>query len=292
MRILITGFSGVVGNEIANFFIKEKKHKLYIFSKRKIKKKKSFTPYYQDLTKTIKYKFRVDAVVHCAVKKPSSRLNNNLNKMYKNNIIMVKNLIEFSNNNKVKKFIFLSAMDVYGNIKKKILKENYKALNPNLYGQSKIEAEKMLCDKKNKFKSICLRLPGIFTSNLKKNRPLIVNIAKKMTNNRAVYAYNLKSKFNNTTDSYEISKFINFALKRKIKRSNCYNFSASKPIKFIQVINLIKKIFKSKSKIIERKSNSTSFIISNIKIKKKFNYKISTTTKIITRCCQRILEKN
>ena len=39
-------------------------------------------------------------------------------------------------------------------------------------------------------------------------------------------------------------------------------------MKFIILVNLMKKLFKSKSKVIQKDSNKTSFIISNRKIKK------------------------
>ena len=78
------------------------------------------------------------------------------------------------------------------------------------------------------------------------------------------------SKFNNITDTYEIVKFINIVLKSKKMKTSIYNFSASRPIKFIHVIQLIKKIFGSKSKIINKKSSTKSFIISNKKILKLF----------------------
>ena len=91
---------------------------------------------------------------------------------------MTKNLIKFSNKNNVKKLIFLSSVDVYGQVKNKILFEDYKPLKPNLYGKSKFISEKLFCNKNNKFKAICLRIPGIFTFNLKKNYPLIIKIVK------------------------------------------------------------------------------------------------------------------
>ena len=109
-----------------------------------------------------------------------------------------------------------------------------------------------------------------------------------MRNNEDVIAYNLNKKFNNILDVKEIVKFINFALRKKNIKSEIYNFSASNPIKFIHLINLVKKIFKSKSKIINVTSNKTSFIISNKKMLNNFNFKTSTTKKIILRCCRNI----
>jgi nucleoside-diphosphate-sugar epimerase len=207
--------------------------------------------------------------------------------MYSTNLKMTRNLIKFSNKNKVKKIIFLSAMDVYGMIKKNILLENQKPFNPNLYGKSKYISEKLFCEKKNKFKTICLRIPGIFSSDISRDAPIIIKMLKKIMNNENVYAYNLNEKFNNILDVREIVKFIKIFLRKKI-HSKAYNFSASNPIKFIHVIESIIKIFKSESKIIQKKLDKTSFVISNKKIQNDFSFKISTTKKIINRCCKKI----
>ena len=180
MNILITGYDGVIGKEIANLLIKDKKHKLYLFSKKKLKKINKHKLYYQYLTKTINYKLNIDTVVHCAAKNPLSKSKVSLRNMYSSNIKMTKNLIKFSNKNKIKKLIFLSAMDIYGPITNKVIIENQRKINQNLYGKSKLLSEKLFCNNKNKFKTICLRIPGVFTLDLKRNRPFIVGIVKKI----------------------------------------------------------------------------------------------------------------
>ena len=154
MNILITGVNGIVGNEIANLLSNEKKYKLFLFTSKKEKiKKKNINRYYQDLAKPINYNFKIDTIIHCAAKNPLSLIGNNPEDMYRTNMKITKNIINFSNKKNVKKIIFLSAMDVYGTIKKKILYEDYKTLNPNLYGKSKILSEKLFCKKNNKFRS-------------------------------------------------------------------------------------------------------------------------------------------
>ena len=110
--------------------------------------------------------------------------------------------------------------------------------------------------------------------------------------NENVNIYNPNKKFNNIIDINEVVRFINFALKKRRVKRGIYNFSASNPIKFIHVTKLIKKIFRSKSKIINKKSSKKSFIISNKKILNNLNFKTSTTKKIISRCCNNILDKN
>lgn len=294
MKIMITGASGVVGKELAYQLRKNKKNKIFLLSNSNIKiKKGKFKFIKHDLTLPLSFRNNIDVIIHCASKNPLSKTDRKMETIYKKNFKMTKNLIKFSNENNVKKIIFLSSMDVYGKIKNKIVFENQKKLNVSLYGKSKYLSEKYFCDKKNKFKAICLRIPGVFTASIsRKRQPLIINILKKVLKNENVDIYNSNKNFNNIIDPQEIAKFINIAIKIDLSRSDYYNFCASKPIKFINVINLIKKIFKSESKIIIKSSKKNSFIISNRKIKNYFNFKISTTKNIIRRNCQKILIQN
>ena len=160
------------------------------------------------------------------------------------------------------------------------------------FGKSKSLSEKLFCSKNNKFRTVCLRIPGIFTSDLTRNRPLIINILKKVKNNENIIAYNLDKKFNNILDTTEIVKFIKIILNKKVIKTEVYNLSATNPIKFIEVINLLKKIFKSNSKIINKNLKLNSFIISNKKIRNEFKVKISTTKNIIIRGCKNIFLNN
>ena len=67
MRVLITGANGMVGKEIVYLLSKVKKYKLFLFTNKRVKKsKKKIKLFYQDLAKPINYKFRIDAIIHCA----------------------------------------------------------------------------------------------------------------------------------------------------------------------------------------------------------------------------------
>ena len=294
MKILISGSDGVIGKEITNQLKKNRKYKLFLLSnkknKRRIKNNMNFVQ--QDITKPIKLKTKIDALIHCAAKHPFSISGNSMKKIYNTNIKMTKNLIKFSNKNNVKKAFFLSSIDVYGMIKNKIVNEEQKPKKSNLYGKSKFFSEKLFCKKNNKFQAVCLRIPGIFTSDLSKNHPLIIKIVKRVMRNENIIAYNIDKKFNNVLDVNEITKFIEVVLKKRKDESGIYNFAASRAIKFIKVLRLIKKIFKSKSQIIKYDTNKPSFTISNKKLAKNFNYKIASTEEIIKRCCKNILKKN
>ena len=104
MRILITGADGIIGKEIAHLLGKHKKYKLVLFTRRKVKKnKKKIKSFYQDLTKAIDHKLKVDAIIHCASKNPLSKIDNKSKKLYSTNLKITRNLIKFSNENKVDK---------------------------------------------------------------------------------------------------------------------------------------------------------------------------------------------
>ncbi len=288
MKIMITGADGVVGKEIAWLLSKNKKNDLYLFCNKKKKKNKKKI-FYQNLTKPINFNIKPEAIIHCAAKHGFSKIGNSMKNVYTTNLKITKNLIKFSNRNKVKKIIFLSSIDIYGKINTKVVRESNKSINSNLYGKSKLISERLFCQKKNYFETICLRIPGIFTFDLSKDHPLIITIIKKTINNENINIYNLNNKFNNVLDSSEIVRIIKIILNKKKIKSDYYNFAASKPLKFINMIKLMKKIFNSKSKIINHKKAKKSFTISNRKISRKFNFKVATTAKIITRCCEEIL---
>ena len=117
-------------------------------------------------------------------------------------------------------------------------------------------------------------------------------VKKKIKSNKSLEIYNSNKKFNNVVDVLEITNFINFLLNKEKIHNGVYNFSASEPIKFLSVIQLIKKLFKSKSNVINKISHKKSFIISNSKTLKKLNFKTSSTKDLITRCCKNIIKKN
>ena len=288
MNILISGASGEIGGQIANNFSKNKNYNLYLIGNKN--RKKNIKIYKHDLTKILKINFKPDVIIHLAAKHLFSKKGSKKN-IYHNNIKMTKNLITFANEKKIKKFIFFSSVDVYGKITSKIINENTNKQYPNSYGRSKLESEKMLLDKNNKFSVVCYRIPGFFSTNLSRDFPLIVKIARTIINNKKLKIFNSSSKFNNILDLKEILKILKISIKKNGYTKKIYNLSASKPMKFIEIIYLLKKNFKSSTNLIEKKSTKKSFIISNRKFSKEFNFKFSSTKNIINRCCSQILKK-
>jgi nucleoside-diphosphate-sugar epimerase len=289
MIIFITGSDGLIGNELALYF-KKKNVELILHTKKKRKKNKNFY-FSKDLSKEINLSKIPDFIIHCAgINKSFDETDKKKNKFLKN-IKITKNIIKFGNTHKIKKIIFLSSIDVYGNISKNIVDEKTKPKNPNNYGKSKLNCEKLLTKKKNFFKSICLRIPGVLTVDISKNRTFLIDVVKKIYLKKKIVIFNENNKFNNLLDVKEIFDVINILLYKKIKQSNIYNLSANLPISVLKVIKKFEEKLLIKANIHTQKSKKNSFIINNKKIQKSLGIKISSVTKIIDRYCGIKLKK-
>ena len=164
----------------------------------------------------------------------------------------------------------------------------------DLYSKSKLLSEKILCNKKNYFKTTCLRLPGVLSQKGLKTpvsqsgkKEILMRFISLMKLNKNIKIFNPYKKFNNVVDVQEIFEFINKNIKKKNK-SVVVQMSASKPIEFIKVITILKTELKSSSKISVINKEISSFIISNQKIKKIFGFIPSSTENMLKRFCKKI----
>ncbi len=144
MKILITGSNGFIGKNLA-YFLKSKNHKVFLFDKKKTS------------TDLINYVKKADFVFHLA----------GVNRPLKSR--------EFENNHTFTKLL----IDTMSNLDKKIpivFTSSSKALENNLYGNSKIKAEKLLkkFSKNNKSPLVIYRLPNVFGKWCKPNYNSVV----------------------------------------------------------------------------------------------------------------------
>lgn len=90
----------------------------------------------------------------------------------------MKNLVLYAKQVKTKLFINLSTLSVYGEIRKKLLNENYAPVNQSWLGITKFRAEKFL--KISSINYINLRLPGVLTINKNFIRPWLKTLILKI----------------------------------------------------------------------------------------------------------------
>ncbi|HOL48841.1 MAG TPA: NAD(P)-dependent oxidoreductase [bacterium] len=157
-KILITGINGFIGKNLVNVL----KDNYYIIGldlhqecKFQIKK------YYQiditDKEKVLDINEEIDFVIHLvALTDP----NLERKKIYNVNVIGTKNICELSKKNNVKKIIYLSTVSVYPDSKIKKITEETKEKPINYYGETKLEAEKII--KQSGINWVILRPTNIF----------------------------------------------------------------------------------------------------------------------------------
>ena len=148
--ILITGSSGYIGSEIANF-LEQKNIKyigidnhVYSSSKNIINKKKHFKIDISNnkIGKLIR-KNKITTIIHCAALSYVLDAEKNKKRYIQNNITKTKKFIDLCKNLNVKNFIFLSSSNVYSE-NLKIFSEKNLIKPINLYGKTKVIIEKYL----------------------------------------------------------------------------------------------------------------------------------------------------
>jgi len=159
-KILITGGAGYIGQNLVNFFLKEK-YQIYVLDNlstspgmnRNIKKKIEF--YKIDLTKEKKVKnfFEnkdFDLIIHLAAFSGVQEFKKNIKKSYNNNVMSTKNLIRYGFKKPNTKLIFASSAAVYGEVPRIKITESNSKKPANHYGLSKLACENII---KNFFKN-------------------------------------------------------------------------------------------------------------------------------------------
>ena len=250
-NILVTGIDGYSGSRVKTYLDKFKINLIGVsrrYSTKNIIK--------WDLIKKNKkiINYRIDWIIHTAAIHKISDFSKKFNDNKKNNILMIKNLIEFSKKNHIKNIIFFSTIDLsYNNISG--VKKNY-----NL---SKLKSEEIILKayKKKIFeKVVILRVPAILGVGANEN--FIVNTIKNLKKNRDIFISD-RIKYNNFVHIKDLCSLI-------LKVLNFCNLIKNKKSRFFDIINCLssnhihisKKIKKAKIKL---NSNSKIFVIKQIR---------------------------
>jgi len=284
MTILITGANGLIGSDLVKKLSnKYKIYGIYRTKNEEVKKIKNVIWIKYDLKKNFKKKLKPSPkfIIHCAVDQADSK-KKSISDYIDSNVNILKNMANYAKDNKVKLIINLSSVYVYGDIKKKIVDENYLPQNQNTYGLTKLLSEQVLYGQKINF--INIRLPGVLCEPFQKKftRPWLNNVFNKMKKNQDIVVHNIKGKFNNVIDTEEIVKFVKFLIKKDITIRDTFNFVSLKPIILKDIFNIAKKKLNSKSKITEIKDyKKNSFYISTKKLEQELKYKTQSTKNVV-----------
>ena len=166
-RILITGGAGYIGSHLSEFFLK-KGSKVVIVDNlssgnlKLVSKKSKFFKINilnDRKIKSVINKEKINTIIHLAAKISLQEAQTNPKKYFKNNVEGTNKLLKAIKGTKVKNIIFSSTAAVYSGNKKICCKENLNPKPTNLYGKTKLIAEKKIsnfCKENNLFFSLQL----------------------------------------------------------------------------------------------------------------------------------------
>ncbi|MCP4914364.1 MAG: NAD-dependent epimerase/dehydratase family protein [Oligoflexia bacterium] len=162
MKIAITGVSGFLGSNLATM-LSDLGHEIVAIDR----KKGQFESQLRDSEVLV----HTAALVHSFEDRPYEEY-------YHSNVLLTKQLAEAAKNQKVKKFIFISTIKVFGEERVEPIDENT-TLNPiGHYSKSKAEAEKLLHDifDHQECSLFILRPPLIFGPKVKANMGALIKL--------------------------------------------------------------------------------------------------------------------
>ena len=291
MNILVTGSCGFIGFHCSLFFLKNgyrvhgidnlnnyysvklklsrnkklKKYKNYFFSKIDIANEKKIFDYFKNKKIDIILNLAAQAGVQYSLQNPKSYIDSN--------IIGFQNIISLALKKNIKKIFYASSSSVYGDQKIFPLQENMKlGRQLSLYAQSKYFNEIMAHNfsLSSQIKFVGLRF---FTVYGPYGRPdmSIYKFVNSVFHNKQVILYNSGNHYRDFTNVNDVALSVFKLINSKItKRHDIFNIGNSKPIKILNIIEIIKKITKKKIKIKNKNKNHYDVLITHSNSKKLF----------------------
>tara|TARA_B110000027_G_C16102073_1_gene293581 strand:+ start:538 stop:1380 length:843 start_codon:yes stop_codon:yes gene_type:complete len=260
---VIFGSNSFSGHHLSSFFSKKK---LKVFGTYRSKEKHTFNTVQKkiNLTKKINLNVKSNNLIIISSIHKIKDFQRDQFKNYNNNILIVKNAIQFAKNNNIKNVIYFSTIDI--NSKKwPYLKKKYIL--------SKEKSEKILTNayKKGIFrKLIILRLPAIIGKNCNSN--FIVTLLNSLKLDKKVKLWNHNKVYRNFIHIEELCKLIYFLLKSKKLRSRIIECQNSGGNTLIELVNYAKNKINSLSSI-EFKTNKVPGKIKYINKIQGFKFK-------------------
>jgi len=274
MKVLITGARGFIGSALVGKLINDGHHVFACIGSSNSPisfkaNKGNLNILYGNLLSDIKMPSTIDAVVHAAAQSPT--MDTSATSMLHNNIYLTDKLISYAKIAGAKRFIYLSSISVYGEIKAKTVLETTPIINPDFYGTTKRIGEQLLEAEASSFSSVSIRLPGVIGP--KSVRNWMTHVMHAARNGDMVLVYNPYEDFNNAAHVEDVGDFVSSLISTEWHGSEVVNIGALGKIPVLEAMQIIVNGFGGRSEIIFEPSTKSSFTISSEKAVNEFRYK-------------------
>lgn len=282
-KILITGSSGTIGSRLCEWLL-EKKRAIAGADIKKNKWNKGIDKLTTriDLRKKADVLTRlsgnIDVIIHLAA---NARVYNSVvnPSLARDNFEILFNVLEYARKNNIKRFIFASSREVYGNTDKIIHSEDesYAKNCESPYSASKMGGEALVYSycKCYGIDFIILRFSNVYGMYDDSNR-LIPFFINRCINGKDVKVYGKEKLLDFTYIDDAIRGIILPLEKFDIAKNNVFNIASGSGTSILKIVKLIKRLLKSESQIYLEKNRTGEVMkyVANInKAKKKLGYK-------------------
>lgn len=227
-KIILFSPNGYVGNFIKRRLHEEKNIQLY------------------EITRGInlqQYQSDYDILIYSA--SVTSIRQEKAEKYIQDNVVTAVSMISFCKMHHVRRIIYLSTDEIYGELITDVITEKSIMINPNLYATTKYLAEKVIIESGIPY--YILRLPGIVGQVWGKT--FFYGLMDKIKDNEPVLLYNMDKKFNNIVDIDDLIQFIMILCNAYYdnNRSEIFLLGNTKKIYLKDIVYYLKNIYQSVS---------------------------------------------
>ena len=279
----MTGAGGFVGRNIVRCLVDNRQEVVALY--RSIRnaplvnasRNYRFQQIQADLREPLEIDGSFDMIIHAAGRTP--RTGGAVAQYIEENVIATRQLLDFAQHAGVGAIAYLSSIDVYGNVRVKEVDESTERINPNVYGLTKFLGEQLLADADTYISSLTIRLPGVVGPGAK--GPWLSRIVRAAKAGDDIIVRNSSALFNNVVHIDDLYRVLIAMVKRPRAGANVVTLSATNPLPIGSVVDIILKMTGSSSRVMEKRSESSSFVISCAKVMSDYCYRARSTEVVV-----------
>ncbi len=197
-------------------------------------------------------------------------------KYVQDNVVTAVSVINFCKENKIKRVIYLSSDEIYGELNTDMVSEKAVMVNPNLYAATKYLAEKIIIESRIPY--YILRLPGVVGGTWGNN--FIYNLMRRIKNSENIELYNINRKFNNILHIDDLTEFMHTLCKLdNSNRSEIFLLGNTENVELQEIVVYIMHLYHSKSQLYSIETDSKRYFTLDTAKAEEYGY---TSKKILT----------
>lgn len=167
-------------------------------------------------------------------------------KYIQDNVLSALRIIDFCKKHNIARIIYLSSDSIYGDLNTIEATENAIMVNPGIYGTTKYLAERIIMESEIPY--YIIRMPGIVGRTWRKT--YLCRVMDQLRANEDINIYYEDKEFNNVLDIDDLINFLMILCRYTGNESEIFLLGNEEKIILLELIDYIKKVCHSESKII------------------------------------------